>query len=170
MFNRTTSNFFHSLENSFLFFLLKKQYQKKSYFTFSSNYYISIFVGWGPYFDNLNSMFKTLIPLASLVQGGSSTQKILQIFHSIKKAYATLYNGSGWVFCSLTHAFSSLLNISKISVFRFHLNSLSSFQINYSTVVAFSDANEIIGFHFNGSWKICHEISLETHYRSRHAC
>ena len=91
------------------FFLLKKQYQKKSYFTFSSNYYISIFVGWGPYFDNLNSMFKTLIPLASLVQGGSSTQKILQIFHSIRKAFATLKNGSGWVFCSLTQAFSSFL-------------------------------------------------------------
>ena len=74
----------------------------------------------------------------------------------------------------MTHAFSSLLKISKISVFRFRLNSLrryiSSFQINYSTVVAFSDANEIIGFHFSSSWKICHEISLETHYRSRHAC
>ena len=130
MFNRTTSNFFHSLENSFLFFLLKKQYQKKSYFTFSSNYYISIFVGWGPYFDNLNSMFKTLIPLASLVQGGSSTQKILQI-HSIKKSLCYFIE---WVWMGFLLIDSGFLILSyKINVFRFPI---------YRSITCFS--NEII--------------------------
>ena len=39
---------------------------------------------------------------------------------------------------------------------------------NNSTVVAYSDANEIIGFHFNSRETICHGISQGTHYRSRH--